>query len=75
MAECWPFVMEPGANLIRRAPTVGEARFQYRDWDKHASAYVKMLKFAQATKPTDMELHRLIRGRQEGPRRPAHLGH
>ncbi|MGM0347548.1 MmyB family transcriptional regulator [Streptomyces sp. Adlamb9] len=42
MAEWRPsWVMEPGANLIRWALTVPEARAQYQDWDKHASAYVK----------------------------------
>ena len=60
MAEWWPWVMEPGANLIRWALTVPEARAQYQDWDKHAAAYVKMLKFAQAVKPDDAELARLI---------------
>ncbi|MGM9336064.1 helix-turn-helix transcriptional regulator [Streptomyces murinus] len=60
MAEWWPWVMEPGANLIRWALTVPEARAQYQDWDKHASAYVKMLKFAQAVRPDDAELERLI---------------
>ncbi|MFJ4918491.1 helix-turn-helix transcriptional regulator [Streptomyces sp. NPDC088725] len=60
MAEWWPWVMEPGANLIRWALTEPEARTQYQDWDQHASAYVKMLKFAQATKPDDTELGRLI---------------
>ncbi|MGW4289611.1 MmyB family transcriptional regulator [Streptomyces sp. NPDC004673] len=67
MAEWWPFVMEPGANLIRWALTVSEARVQYQDWDKHASAYVKMLKFAQATKPNDMELRRLIEDVKKDP--------
>ncbi|MFF8732083.1 helix-turn-helix transcriptional regulator [Streptomyces sp. NPDC015171] len=60
MAEWWPWVMEPGANLIRWALTTPEARDQYQDWDKHASAYVKILKFAQATRPDDAELRRLI---------------
>jgi transcriptional regulator with XRE-family HTH domain len=60
MAEWWPWVMEPGANLIRWALTAAEARTQFQDWDQHASAYVKMLKFAQATKSDDTELRRLI---------------
>ncbi|HET6859309.1 MAG TPA: helix-turn-helix transcriptional regulator [Streptomyces sp.] len=60
MAEWWPWVMDPGANLIRWALTAPEAHAQYQDWDTHASAYVKMLKFAQATKPDDAELGQLI---------------
>ncbi|MFJ8308549.1 MULTISPECIES: helix-turn-helix transcriptional regulator [unclassified Streptomyces] len=60
MAEWWPWVVEPGANLILWALTAPEARLQYQDWDKHVSAYVKMLKFAQATKQDDAELRELI---------------
>ncbi|MCA1222292.1 helix-turn-helix transcriptional regulator [Streptomyces sp. 8L] len=60
MAEWWPWVMERDANLIRWALTDPAARTQYQDWDKHASAYVKILKFAAATRPDDAELARLI---------------
>lgn len=60
MAEWWPWVMEPGANLIRWALTRSEARAQYHDWHQHAAAYVKMLKFAEATNENDAELRRLI---------------
>ncbi|MER0445716.1 helix-turn-helix transcriptional regulator [Streptomyces sp. Edi4] len=68
MAEWWPWVMEPGANLIRWALTAPEARAQYQDWDKHASAYVKILKFAQATKKEDdAELRRLIEEVKKDP--------
>lgn len=67
MAEWWPWVMEPGANLIRWALTTPEARAQYQDWDKHASAYVKILKFAQATRPNDAELRRLIEDVKKDP--------
>ncbi|MGW4441993.1 helix-turn-helix transcriptional regulator [Streptomyces sp. NPDC004682] len=67
MAEWWPWVMEPDANLIRWALTASEARVQYQDWDKHASAYVKMLKFAVATKPNDVELRQLIEDVQKDP--------
>ncbi|MFI6012469.1 helix-turn-helix transcriptional regulator [Streptomyces sp. NPDC051243] len=67
MAEWWPWVMEPGANLILWALTAPEARTQYQDWDMHASAYVKMLKFAQATKPDDAELRELIEKVKKDP--------
>ncbi|SBT96002.1 Helix-turn-helix domain-containing protein [Streptomyces sp. DI166] len=60
MAEWWPWVMEPGANLILWALTSPEARTQYQDWDMHASAYVKMLKFAERARVDDPELRELI---------------
>ncbi|MET9296588.1 helix-turn-helix transcriptional regulator [Streptomyces sp. NPDC003077] len=67
MAEWWPWVMEPRANLMRWALTNQEARPQYHDWGKHASAYVKMLKFAEATNEDDAELRRLIEDVKKDP--------
>ncbi|MFJ2812173.1 helix-turn-helix transcriptional regulator [Streptomyces sp. NPDC087294] len=69
MAEWWTWVMRPGANLIRWALTDPEARFHYQDWDKHASAYVKMLKFAEASREreNDEQLHRLIADVKKDP--------
>ena len=67
MAEWWPWVMEQGSNLILWALTAPEARTQYQDWDMHAAAYVKILKFAQATKPNDPELHELIEKIKKDP--------
>lgn len=67
MADWWPWVMEPGANLILWALTSPEARDQYQDWDMHASAYVKMLKFAEATKRDDPELRALIEKVKKDP--------
>ncbi|QES27240.1 helix-turn-helix domain-containing protein [Streptomyces venezuelae] len=67
MAEWWPWVMEPGANLILWALTSPEARVQYQDWDMHASAYVKMLKFAEATRGDDPELRELIEKVKKDP--------
>ncbi|MBC9718417.1 helix-turn-helix domain-containing protein [Streptomyces sp. TRM66268-LWL] len=67
MAEWWPWVMEPGANLIRWALTSTEARTQFHDWRKHAAAYVKILKFALATKDNDEELRQLIDDVQKDP--------
>lgn len=61
MAEWWPWVMEPGANLLRWALTDPAARDQFEDWDMHAAAYVKIMKFAQATRDLpDSELEQLI---------------
>ncbi|MEU6312246.1 helix-turn-helix transcriptional regulator [Streptomyces sp. NPDC047014] len=60
MAEWWPWVMESRANLMRWALTNPEARTQYHDWDMHAGAYVRLLKFAQATHKGNDELVELI---------------
>ncbi|MEU5833081.1 helix-turn-helix transcriptional regulator [Streptomyces diacarni] len=60
MAEWWPWVERPGANLILWALTSPEARNQYEHWDTHASAYVKLLKFAAVAKRDDPALRELI---------------
>ncbi|MEU3747244.1 MULTISPECIES: helix-turn-helix transcriptional regulator [Streptomyces] len=60
MAEWWPWVMEPGANLMRWALTSQEARVQYHDWHQHVAAYVRMLKYALAGHGDDPELLGLI---------------
>lgn len=60
MAEWWPWVMEPRANLMRWALTNLEARALYHDWDMHATAYIRLLKFAQATHKDNFELAELI---------------
>ncbi|QDY78162.1 helix-turn-helix transcriptional regulator [Streptomyces qinzhouensis] len=60
MAALWPWVKEPGANLIRWAMLSDEARLQYVDWQHHATEYVKLLRFASAQYPHDAELSKLI---------------
>ncbi|MEU7033663.1 helix-turn-helix transcriptional regulator [Streptomyces sp. NPDC046237] len=60
MAEWWPWVMEPGANLMRWALTSPEARVQYHNWHQHAAAYVRLLKYALAGNGDDPELLGLI---------------
>lgn len=50
MAEWWPWVTEPGANLMKWALLSPEARIQYGDWEKHAEVYVRLLKFAVASR-------------------------
>ncbi|WP_405735049.1 helix-turn-helix transcriptional regulator [Streptomyces sp. NBC_01537] len=60
MADWWPWVMEPGANLIRWALTHPEARAQYHNWHQHAAAYVRLLKYALAGNGEDPELLGLI---------------
>ncbi|WP_412079385.1 hypothetical protein ACLF6K_36125 [Streptomyces xanthophaeus] len=60
MAEWWPWVAEPDANLMRWALLSPEARVQYSDWEKHAEVYVRLLKFALASRSGDKALLRLI---------------
>lgn len=61
MADWWPWVLEPGANLIKWALLHPDARVQYHDWPQHAAAYVRLLKFALASHGDDRtELLRLI---------------
>ncbi|WP_328297228.1 helix-turn-helix transcriptional regulator [Streptomyces sp. NBC_00435] len=60
MAEWWPWVTGPDANLMRWALLSPEARVQYSDWEKHAEVYVRLLKFALASRSGDKALLRLI---------------
>ncbi|MET9294333.1 helix-turn-helix transcriptional regulator [Streptomyces sp. NPDC003077] len=49
MAAWFPWVREPGANLLRWALTDPSAREQMLDWWQHAEVYLAMLRFALAT--------------------------
>ncbi|MFG2875270.1 hypothetical protein ACGFYU_09725 [Streptomyces sp. NPDC048337] len=49
MATWFPWVREPGANLMHWALTEQEAREQMLDWRQHAEIYLAMLRFALAT--------------------------
>ncbi|MEW1699086.1 helix-turn-helix transcriptional regulator [Streptomyces sp. NPDC093249] len=60
MAQWYPWVLKPGANLIKWALTDREARVQYHDWEHHASEYVKLIKFALARRGDSAELMELI---------------
>ncbi|MCY0931504.1 XRE family transcriptional regulator [Streptomyces sp. H27-H1] len=60
MAEWWPWVTEPEANLMTWALLSREARVQYADWEKHAEVYVRLLKYAVMNRPNDRALLRLI---------------
>ncbi|MCZ1006792.1 helix-turn-helix transcriptional regulator [Streptomyces lydicus] len=60
MAELWPWVMEPRANIIRWALTTPEGRATYHDWHKHAAVFVRMLRFALTTHGGDADLQELI---------------
>ncbi|WP_433892634.1 helix-turn-helix transcriptional regulator [Streptomyces sp. CA-111067] len=60
MAEWWPWVLQPDANLIRWTLTDPEARNQFQNWPEHAAVYVKMLKFAIASRRDDQGLQALV---------------
>ncbi|KPC62615.1 helix-turn-helix transcriptional regulator [Streptomyces chattanoogensis] len=67
MAELWPWVMEPRANLIRWALTTAEGRATYHDWHKHAAVFVRMLRFAETTHGDDPDLQELIADVKKNP--------
>lgn len=67
MAELWPWVMEPRANLIRWALTTAEGRATYHDWHKHATVFIRMLRFAQTTHGDDADLLELIEDVKKTP--------
>ncbi|MEV7240517.1 MULTISPECIES: helix-turn-helix transcriptional regulator [unclassified Streptomyces] len=61
MAEWFPWVRQPGANLIRWGLTDPEAREQLTDWPRHARAYLAMLRYAMAQYPGNPELAGILR--------------
>ncbi|MEV7198073.1 helix-turn-helix transcriptional regulator [Streptomyces sp. NPDC093510] len=67
MAETWPWVLEPKANLIRWALTTAEGRATYHDWHKHATVFVRMLRFAESTHGADPDLQELIADVKKNP--------
>ncbi|MGD3109392.1 helix-turn-helix transcriptional regulator [Streptomyces sp. YGL11-2] len=67
MAEIWPWVMEPRANLIRWALTTAEGRATYHDWHKHATVFIRMLRFALTTHRDDADLQELIEDVKKNP--------
>ncbi|MEV0259506.1 helix-turn-helix transcriptional regulator [Streptomyces sp. NPDC050732] len=67
MAETWPWVLEPKANLIRWALTTAEGRATYHDWHKHATVFVRMLRFAESTHGDDPDLQELIMDVKKNP--------
>ncbi|MEU1631184.1 helix-turn-helix transcriptional regulator [Streptomyces sp. NPDC020096] len=67
MAELWPWVRDPRANLIRWALTTAEGRATYHDWHKHATVFVRMLRFALTTHGGDADLQELIENVKKNP--------
>ncbi|WP_018547971.1 helix-turn-helix transcriptional regulator [Streptomyces sp. LaPpAH-108] len=61
MAEWFPWVRVPGANLIRWGLTDPEAREQLADWPRHARAYLAMLRYGMAQYPGHPELRDILR--------------
>lgn len=60
MASWCPWVMEPGANLLRWALLSEEARTTFVDWSKHAVEYLAMLRFSLLQYPQNAELGALL---------------
>ncbi|MFE6227156.1 helix-turn-helix transcriptional regulator [Microtetraspora glauca] len=61
MAEWFPWVLAPDANLIRWGLTTQEAREQMVDWPRHAYVYLAMIRFAMAERPGEPGLSALLR--------------
>lgn len=60
MKSWCPWVMEPGANLLRWGLLSDEARTTFVDWPKHAVEYLAMLRFSMLRYPQDPELGVLL---------------
>ncbi|MEV0114900.1 helix-turn-helix domain-containing protein [Streptomyces sp. NPDC050844] len=67
MATWFPWVLEPGANLLRWALTTPAAREQLADWPMHAAAYLSQLRFSLATTPHHEQLSTLLDELLEDP--------
>ncbi|GAA1159634.1 hypothetical protein GCM10009654_14720 [Streptomyces hebeiensis] len=67
MAQWWPWVTEPDANLMKWALLSPAARTQFHDWTQHVSIYVHMLKFALAAPGDHNELLKLIQEVRKDP--------
>ncbi|MFC4334951.1 MmyB family transcriptional regulator [Salininema proteolyticum] len=59
MAEWFPAVEAPDANVIRWALTEPEARVQLADWEDHARVFLSMLRFSIVKYPDDANLRKL----------------
>ncbi|MFE4610889.1 helix-turn-helix domain-containing protein [Streptomyces niveus] len=59
MAQWWPWVTKPGANLLKWGLLDPEARVQHHQWRDHANRLIRLMKFALAGRRDDPELARL----------------
>lgn len=60
MAEWFPWVREPSANLLRWALRSAAAREQLVDWRANAQTYLAQLRFALVCSPADPKLNELL---------------
>ncbi|GGV90391.1 MmyB family transcriptional regulator [Streptomyces massasporeus] len=60
MADWFPWVREPEANLLRWALTAPEAREQLTDWPRHAALYLAQLRFALVSSRDNRQLGALL---------------
>ncbi|MFF9644717.1 helix-turn-helix transcriptional regulator [Kitasatospora aureofaciens] len=60
MSDWFPWVLEPGANLIKWGLTSKEARTQLVGWDHHARIYLAMVRQALARFKNDLALTALL---------------
>ncbi|MEV0604504.1 helix-turn-helix transcriptional regulator [Streptomyces sp. NPDC050315] len=60
MAEWFPWVRSPEANLMHWIFHSPESRKQLVDWEKHAEIYLAQLRFALACEPRDYRLESLL---------------
>jgi PAS domain-containing protein len=60
MAAWFPWVLQPGANVIRWALLSPEARLQILDWHDAAADFTALLRYAVAKDPARSDLHALI---------------
>ncbi|MGG7569239.1 helix-turn-helix transcriptional regulator [Streptomyces sirii] len=55
-----PWVMDPGANLMRWSLLSDEAKTVFVDWNKHALEWLAMLRFSVLQHPQDAEIGALV---------------
>lgn len=67
MADWFPWVLEPGANLMRWALLHPDAREQYVGWEEHARVYLAMIRMALARNRADRFMTSLLREVYEDP--------
>lgn len=67
MAEWFPWVLAPDANLLRWALLDGGARDQLVDWPWHARMYLAMIRFGIAQNPGGTQLPGLLADALQDP--------
>jgi transcriptional regulator with XRE-family HTH domain len=67
LADWFPWVTEPRANLMRWALLHPDAREQTIGWEDHARIYLAMIRMQLARRPGDRELAALLREAYEDP--------